>query len=62
MKFKLNLTILILLGSFCMPSFGQFGQVRQGEGEDVAKVETAELRTTWADMYTGHVGRYHSRV
>lgn len=54
MKFKLNLTILILLGSFCMPSFGQFGPgAAKAQREDVAKVETAELRTTWADMYTG---------
>ena len=54
MKFKLNLTILILLGSFCMPSFGQFGPgAAKEKREDVAKVETAELRTTWADMYTG---------
>lgn len=54
MKFKLNLTIFILLGSFCMPSFGQFGPgAAKEKREDVAKVETAELRTTWADMYTG---------
>lgn len=54
MKFKLNLTILILLGSYCMPSLGQFGPgAAKEKREDVAKVETAELRTTWADMYTG---------
>jgi len=54
MKIKLNLTVLILLGSICMPSYGQFGPgAAKAQREDVTEIETEELRNTWADMYTG---------
>ena len=54
MKLKFNLAILILLGSICMPSYGQFGPgAAKAQREDVTEIETEELRNKWADMYTG---------